>query len=355
MVGAAPLKVVLVGLNSPGYQSLALGYVRAYAQNDERLAGRVAFHTLDLDVGVDPWWVAFRVLGTQPDVVAVSVTCWNARAVYDLCRVVKHASPQTRVVLGGPEVTAIAESVLREHREVDAVVRGEGEETFAELLYAYVRGKSALRVEGVSGRDESGMPVSAPDRALIADLDSIPSPYLTGIMAPTEYTAYIETYRGCPHRCSYCFEGKGYGRIREFSPRRVAAEVAALASAPGVDAFSFIDPVFNLTDERLEWLTAIMEPYAARGVVLHTIEVDIERIDSKAAALLAKAGVVSVETGPQTVGPRALETCRRAFRRDRFISGVEALKQQGIRVECDLIIGLPGDQLSDFDEGLDFC
>ncbi|MBN2404884.1 MAG: hypothetical protein JXE06_04825, partial [Coriobacteriia bacterium] len=96
-----PMRTVLVGLNSPGYQSLALGYLRAYAQADSRLAGRVAFQTLDLTVEVDPWWVAYRVLALDPDLVAISMTCWNARSAHEFCRIVKQARPQTLIVMGG--------------------------------------------------------------------------------------------------------------------------------------------------------------------------------------------------------------------------------------------------------------
>lgn len=351
MSAGRPLRCVLLALNSVGYQSLALGYLRAYAQAEPRLAGRAAFQTLDLTADMDAWWVAFRVSGLEPDVLGISVTCWNARTVYEVCRILGRVRPECAIVLGGPEVGPIAEDVLREHPSVHAVVRGEGEVTFAELLVAFAGGGKAWRVEGVTARKGDEV-VSAPDRGLVADLDSLPSPYLTGVMSPVDGGAYLETYRGCPHKCAYCFEGKGYGRIRTFSDERVAAEVAAVAGSPGVRSFSFIDPVFNLTGERLEMLADAMAPHVAGGTVLHTIEVDIERIDDAAAALLRRAGVASVETGPQTVGAAALEACHRPFRRERFEAGIAALHRVGISVECDLIVGLPGDDVFDFLAGL---
>lgn len=350
-----PLKVVLLALNSPGYQSLALGYLRAYAQADSRLLGRVGFQTLDLTAGDDPWWVAYRVIALEPDVLGVSVFCWNARAVYDVCRVVKQALPDTRIVLGGPEVGPVAAEVLRSRPEVDAVVRGEGEAAFADVLDLARRGKPFTRAGGVTARDAAGEVMAAPDRPLIADLDAIPSPYLTGILEPREGGAYIETFRGCPHGCGYCFEGKGYGRIRSFGRERVEAEIAYLAGERGVRQFSFVDPVFNLTPGRLEWLSDTLEPYAQRGLALHTIEVDIERMDDEAAALLRRAGVISVETGPQSIGEAALAACHRPFDPARFTEGVEALKRQGISVECDLIAGLPEDTADGFLDGLRFC
>ena len=312
---AEPLKVALLAMNAPGYQSLAIAYLRAFAEADPRLTGRVAFQSLDLSSADDPWWVAYRIIAMAPDVLGASVLCWNARAVYDVCRIVREALPGITIVLGGPEVGPIAGDVLREHRSVDAVVRGEGEAAFADLLDLLRRDKPLTRADGVTARDGAGEPQDAPDRPLIADLDSIPSPYLTGVLQPREATAYIEGYRGCPHRCGYCFEGKGYGRIRSFSRSRVEAEIAYLAGERDVRSFSFIDPVFNLTAERLQWLSDALAPHAAQGLVLHTVEVDIERIDDAGAALLARAGVVSVETGPQSVGTAALAECHRGFDR----------------------------------------
>jgi radical SAM superfamily enzyme YgiQ (UPF0313 family) len=354
MTPVAPrLKVALVGVSSPGYRSLALAYVRAYAQEDPRL-GAVGFITLDLDTSIDPWWIAYRALALEPDVVAFSVVCWNARAVYDAARLIVAERPGTLIVLGGPEVGPIAEQVLESQTSVAAIVRGEGEATFAELLASHLKGRDLTRVEGVTARRE-GRIVSAPDRALIADLDSIPSPYLTGVLEPADGSAYIESYRGCPHRCGYCYEGKGYGRLRMFGEERIAAEIDAIATHPGVRSFSFIDPVFNLTDSRLTWLAEKLTPHAKRGVRLHTVEVDLERIGPEQAALLRAAGVASVETGPQTVGAAALATCRRSFDPQAFSAGVKACRDAGIAVESDLIIGLPGDTASDVVAGLDFA
>jgi len=346
-----PLKVALVALNQPGYQSLALGYLRAFAESQDKLRKRVAFQTLDLTTEVDACWVAYRILRMEPDVVGFSVSCWNAQAVYAACAILRDARPETVIVLGGPEVGPQAEDVLRAHPSVDIVVRGEGEVTFAELLQVLVSGKRAWLCPGVTARNGEEI-VSAPDRPLVDDLDTLPSPYLSGVLIPNKNLSYIETFRGCPHRCSYCFEAKGTTRIRSFSQDRVRAEIDAVATAPGVSTFSFVDSVFNLTPDRLGWLADALAPHARRGVHAHTVEVDMERIGPAEAAELQRAGVVSVETGPQTIGAEALHTSHRSFDAERFVAGVQALKDVGISVECDLIIGLPGDDAFDVIGGL---
>lgn len=353
-VSAPVLRVALVGVNQRGYRSLALDYLEAAIREDLHLTS-VATTRMDVDVTTDPWWVVFRLsrFDPAPDVIAMPVFCWTARSCYEIARIAKQAMPGVRIVLGGPEAGPLASSLLAEQPAIDAVVRGEGEFAFTELLHAYLRDGDPAAVPGVSARIDDRV-MDGPDRPPLEDMDSIPSPYI-GRTHATDGSAYLETFRGCPHRCAYCYEGKGSTRIRSFSWDRITADIDAVANQAGMRSFSFIDPVFNLTAERLGRLADILEPHAKRGIRLHTIEVDIERIDAAAAAHLKRAGVVSVETGPQSVGARALEVCNRALDRDGFAAGVEACKAAGISVECDIIIGLPGDTIDDVIEGVDFA
>jgi len=348
------LVVALAGVSSPGYRSLANAYLREAVKADSRLP-EVWVATPEFPTTTDPWWIAYQLLELDPvpDVLGFSVVCWNARTVYEAVRIVKSVRPDCFVVVGGPEVGAIAEQVLAEQPGIDAVVRGEGERTLPDLLYSLVRGGDPASVPGVTARDGERI-ASGPDRPAIEVLDSVASPFSAGGHA-TDGSAYLETYRGCPHRCGYCYEGKGETRIRSYSWERIASDIEAVASTPGMRSFSFIDPVFNLTPDRLEHLAELMEPWVARGIRLHTIEVDIERIDDTAAALLARAGVVSVETGPQSVGSEALAACGRSFDAEKFAAGVRACRRAGISVECDLIVGLPGDTADDVLAGIDFA
>ncbi len=349
---SSPLPVALVGVSASGYRSLALDYLHASALGDPRLD--VAISRLDLDVTGDPWWSAYRVLelDPMPAVVAMTTYCWTAAHVYEIARLVKAAWPEVFIVLGGPEVGPIPEQVLATQPAVDAIVSGEGEFAFAEVVRSVARGGDVAGIPGVAARDGERV-VSTPADPPIADLDRIASPFAM-IPQRTDGSAYVETYRGCPHGCAYCFEGKGSTRVRSFSWERIAADVEAVASTPGMRSFSFLDPVFNLTTERLRRLSDILAPHAARGVRLHTIEVDIERIDAEQAALLVRAGVASVETGPQTVGEAALAACGRPLDRTKFSAGVKACRDAGISVECDLIVGLPGDTVDDVVRGIEF-
>jgi len=339
----APYVVALVGISQPGYQCMANAYLREALKADTRLPS-LAIGTLEFDTSVDAWWIVYQILSAQyaPDIVGFSVYCWNARTVYETVRILAKARPDLHIILGGPEVGPIADEIAERLPQVAYIARGEGERVICDVIEALARDGSAKRLAYLPTRDP------------IEDLDALPQIYSEAHPPPTDGSAYVETYRGCPHQCAYCYESKGISRVRSFSWERIAADVERVAATPGMRSFSFIDSAFNLTDERLRRLSDLMAPFAARGMRLHTVEVDIERIDDEAAGLLARAGVASVETGPQTVGEAALATCKRSFNREAYLRGVEACKRAGIRVEADLIIGLPGDTVETVLESMRF-
>src|SRR5690606_16688595 len=121
---------------------------------------------------------------------------------------------------------------------VDITVRGEGEATFADLLMA-LRGSvgdgppdlSVLGdVPGLCFRLGDRV-VRTADRDRIADLDTIPSPVLTGLFdgfipAESNGAVVLETIRGCPYGCTFCDWGSAtLSRIRKFDLDRVFAEL----------------------------------------------------------------------------------------------------------------------------------
>ncbi|MCL5291132.1 MAG: radical SAM protein [Actinobacteria bacterium] len=351
------LKVLLTSFNScssPHHLSLALGYLKAYAMADSELASAVDIEIADFCTDCNPvTQVLFYLTGAQPDVVGVSCYCWNMEKVSDLVRLAAGVLPKTTFILGGPEVGPIAEEVLAKNDNAAAVVRGEGEETFTECLKRLAAGDTLAGVAGATYR--SGVEIiSNPDRPPIEELDRIPSPYLSGALRPLDGVTYLETYRGCPFSCAYCYENKGLRRLRYFSDERVDSEIKYVMSHPEVRTFSFIDSVFNLSKERTAKLVGWLSEANVHGAGLHTIEVATEQVDEETVNLFKKANVLSVETGPQAVHPETTANVSRHFDRDKFSAGVRLMEETGIKVTCDMILGLPRDNFFRFAQTVAF-
>ncbi len=179
-----------------------------------------------------------RIGSFDPDVVASSglATC-NTYLVARTLATAKKVKPNVLTVAGGQHFTATAKESLKEYPEIDVIVRGEGEQTLAELIRSVSEGKSFSRVRGISFRS-NGEIVENSTRPLIEDLDTLPFPgyhfvrdsirkYHFTMMAGSDIVyVIIEGSRGCQHHCSFCTQWRHWGgRYRFKSGRRVAEEM----------------------------------------------------------------------------------------------------------------------------------
>jgi len=132
------------------------------------------------------------------------------------------------VVMGGYHPSALPEEPL-DSPMVDVVVRGEGEETFREL----VAGSSPEDIAGLSFRSGAGF-VHNPDRPLIDDLDALPLPIRDirpqryGLGGPDYHTDTIYASRGCRAKCSFCANHLVGKTWRKRSNERVLEELLTI-------------------------------------------------------------------------------------------------------------------------------
>jgi radical SAM superfamily enzyme YgiQ (UPF0313 family) len=341
-------RVILLSFNWANHFSLALGYLKAYAQKDNFILKNTEIDIADFDTEThDARQLVYYLSQSKPDIIGFSCYCWNINKVLETMRIVKTIYPNVKIVLGGPEVGPISSKYLKENPFIDVIVKEEGEVTFAELLKYYL-GKGRLeQIQGISYR-ANGQVFENPDRPLIEELGEIPSPYLEGILIPRDKVTYIETFRGCIFRCSYCFEGKNFPRPRFFPEDRVKREIEFIMSHPEIKSFHFVDPIFNLKKERLQKIAEMLSASNRFETELRTVEIIAEFVDEETIDLFKKANVKSVETGPQTVNKDTLKNVNRYFDEEKFRRGIRLLEDNGIEVLTDLIIGLPGDTFLKF-------
>jgi radical SAM superfamily enzyme YgiQ (UPF0313 family) len=341
-------RVILISFNWANHFSIALGYLKTYAQKDKYILKNTQIEITDFDTEIhDVRQVVYYLSQNKPDILGFSCFCWNISKVLETARVVKTIFPHIKIILGGPEVGPISTKYLEENPFIDVVVKGEGEVTFAEMLKHYL-GKGRLEgIQGISYRI-NGQVFENPDRPLIEDLGEIPSPYLEGILIPRDKVTYIETFRGCIFKCGYCFEGKNFPRPRFFPEDRIKREIEFIMSNPEIKSFHFIDSIFNLKKERLKKIVGMLSAANRFNTELRTIEIIAEFVDEETVVLFKKANVKSVETGPQTVNKDTLKNANRYYDEEKFKKAVRLLEDNGIEVLTDLIIGLPGDNFFKF-------
>ena len=189
------------------------------------------------------------------DLICISVN-WKARYL-KVCEYISQLPSDRTIVVGGREATENVEDIFQRCPNVDAVVRGEGEQTIQELA----DGRPWDQILGLSYR-QNGRLVHNPNRPLQPIEDIIPPdrslrrsryfPILRGIrLLPLEFDTILSS-RGCPYKCKFCtFSLNPLGQKRDYvsrSPESVVDEVEASRGK----MILFADDNFFVEPDRVE-------------------------------------------------------------------------------------------------------
>ena len=243
----------------------------------------------------------------------VGFTCylWNIQRTLWIAERLKEARPDLHILLGGPEITADNDWVLR-HEAIDFAAIGEGEQTFCDLLQAMrppnANAPPPMSIPGLFARRRSGMgdPVLPPPRRPLANLDQISSPYLAGILdAADEQMLLLETIRGCIFKCKFCYYPKSYDSLYFLSEERIVANLEH-ARRRGAREVVLLDPTLNQRRDFPAFLR-LLARCNPEGQFTYFGELRAEGITSEVARLLREANFTEVEIGLQSIDPRAME------------------------------------------------
>lgn len=178
-----------------------------------------------------------------PCIVGISVLTLNCGRAYELARKFKEIDPGITIVFGGIHPTVVPEEVLSSGA-VDVAVRGEGEETFKELVERILQGKKFHDIDGISYLRD-GAYIHNQDRPMIQDLDTIPPfPYHLFQEDLDRYPNFSGIFgsRGCPYKCTFCSSRSISGRkYRHHSVGRVIEEIKTLVRTYGQKSIFMMD------------------------------------------------------------------------------------------------------------------
>ncbi|MGO9567994.1 MAG: B12-binding domain-containing radical SAM protein [Desulfomonilaceae bacterium] len=338
---------------SPTNIPLAAGFVVAAleALNPQRILAQILGPEI-MDVFADQG-LAGKVADRRPDVAAMTLYVWNVERSLFLASNIKRRLPSTIILVGGPEVTPDNKWVL-EHPAVDAGVFGEGESRIGPVLEALREHQRPLGIPGTFFKDSGGVHVNE-ELARPWNLESCPYPYLDGRIGPSrDGTLFLETVRGCPFRCRYCYYHKAFHGVR-YHPSASVEEVLDLAYArdSGIKEIYLMDPTFNARPGFRNLLVSVTRRRDQKDLRLHA-ELRSDTLTRDDVRLLKEAGLVTAEVGLQSVNPAALRAAGRDVDPDKVSRGVTWLKEADIDVTTGIILGLPGDSPEGFSGTLEW-
>jgi anaerobic magnesium-protoporphyrin IX monomethyl ester cyclase len=314
------------------------------------------------------------------DPLFVGLTCMSGPQIrygLEFARRVRAERPGLPLVWGGVHPTLLPEQAAA-HDCVDVVVRGESELIVAALADSLAAGRllgGDRRQSSGGGKDEpfdglkgvtyadDGAIVSTPDAQLI-DLDAIPVELPYGLLHLDKYATlqagrvHMQTSRGCPHRCGFCYNTDFNGRRwRGKSPERVVDEMEALLRRfPHVKIIDPVDDNFFVDRKRAE---SICNEILRRGVKVAwraNCRFDyLATYDRDFVSLIERAGCMELDFGGESGSVAMQDFVCKEVSAEEMLTSVAHLHEWAPSIDpfVSWLSGLPGETYDDMTKTFD--
>ncbi len=363
------MKILLVAVNAKYIHSnLAVYSLKAYAKQ-----WKAHIEIAEYTINHRREQVLKDLYERRPDVLAFSCYIWNLDFLEGILPDLPKILPGAPVFLGGPEVSYETEAFLERHPEVDGVMRGEGEETFARLCECLLDNHRQGRrlVDGLeeipglllqNNFQRTGISEALPaenqkqdmnqKESMVCDgmsLDSLPFPY-EELENFENRILYYESSRGCPFSCSYCLSSIEK-RVRFRNLKLVFSELDFFLERK-VPQVKFVDRTFNCDRKRARVIWRYIKEHD-NGVTNFHFEVGADLLEEEDLELLSgfRPGCVQLEIGVQSTNLKTLKEIRRASDLEKLAANVKRIHDcRNIHQHLDLIAGLPYEDLESFEK-----
>ena len=290
--------------------------------------------------------------------VFVGITCMSGQQIHyglEFARKVRAESPSCPIVWGGVHPTLLPEQTAAS-KSVDVVVRGEGELVVPELANKLAAGETLDDVRGLTFKSEGSIKSTA-DADLI-DLDDIPVELPYDLLKLEKYPTlqsgrfHIQTSRGCPHRCGFCYNSDFNKRKwRGKSAQRVLNEIEyVLHKFPHVKIIDPIDDNFFVDEQRVKDI--------CQGIISNKIKIKwrancrfdyLSTYDRDFVSLLEKAGCMELDFGGESGSERLQEFVCKDITAEQMLQSVSNLRKWAPSIEpyVSWLSGLPNETYED--------
>jgi anaerobic magnesium-protoporphyrin IX monomethyl ester cyclase len=317
-----------------------------------------------IDGNVDPDFVAnaVRTAGAA-DVAAVGVTVMGGPQLVSaiaVSKAIRERHPALPIVWGGGFPTVCPDAAVNVPY-VDYAVRGQGEQTFVELLDALAGGRDMASVAGLTRRSDGAI-VHNPERKFSAASLARRLPY-EGLERPEQYLVHTFLGRrtigyqaalGCRFRCTFCGVASMFrGKTALLPAERLEQDLQFMRDRFGVDGVQFYD--HNFFDREvdmvplLEVLAKFRLPwwcYARADALVNLSE--------QSWSLVRKSGLRMAYIGAESPSDWLLHDIRKGTSSDQTMQAIETCRRHGVIPELSFMLAPPRDPEGETEKTFDF-
>jgi radical SAM superfamily enzyme YgiQ (UPF0313 family) len=277
-----------------------------------------------------------------------------------ISKALKERFPDVPIVWGGNFGSLYPAPVLNAPY-VDWLVRGQGEETFRELLEVIHAKRDPLSVDGLAFRLPDGSHHIGPERHWRGP-DELPAPPYHKIdvaqyLHPTILGRRSGVYQasiGCPFGCNFCGVISVFGRREKIqAPERTAEHLGFLVREHGMDSVHFYDNNFFLNEAHAREVAAVLKPLGLRWWCEARVDT-LGRFSDETWRALKAAGLTMVFCGAESGSDEVLVKMNKGTSTDQIAHAAAKCGEHGIIPEFSFVFGDPDEPQREIDNTLAF-
>ena len=337
------MRVLLIAVNAKYIHSNPAVYsLRAYAQAALGNQPEVGIEIAEYTINQNTENILADIYRHRPDIAAFSCYIWNWNTIQELLPELPKLLPDTKLWLGGPEVSFHAEKILAQYSQLTGIMVGEGEETFTQLVRFYHAPKGQLQdIPGLV------LPQGRTQPRELTDMSKLPFLY-EDLGKFQNRIIYYESQRGCPFRCAYCLSAIDKSvRLRDIET--VKKELQYFLDHK-VSQVKFIDRTFNCNAAHaLAIWRYLLEN--DNGVTNFHFEIAADLMTEEELEVLKqmRPGLIQLEIGVQSTNEQTLHAINRYMSLEHLRQVVDKIHSfHNIHQHLDLIAGLPYEDYDSF-------
>lgn len=291
------------------------------------------------------------LLAESPRAVAITTTFYvDPEPIIEIVRFVREASPDTKIILGGPFVFSTCAKFDATEQDyffglIGAdihIVDSQGESTLAAVLRQLQHREKAdlSRVPNLIYTTD-GKSFNRTPRAI--ENNDIEANTIEWSYFDRDYvqpTVYMRTARSCPFACSFCSYPSLGGEHVTVEIGGIMTQLRQLRDL-GVQNVVFIDDTFNVPLPRFKKLL--------RAIIADRLDLRwmsffrCSNADDEAFDLMQKSGCAGAFIGVESGDERMLKEMNKFASVERYRYGIRALEDRGIFAFASLVVGFPGE------------
>ena len=290
-----------------------------------------------------------------PLAVGISYLSPAEHVVKKIAKLTKSIDKGIKVIVGGHHPTHCCSEIM-EDKEIDFVIRGEGETPLLSLMRELKSKHPDLNtVPGILWRRDDATVITNPNALQIQDLDTLPFPARDAVIG-LDYKKFpfhrLSTTRGCLYQCNFCADkALWHGKIRQRSVENVIEEMLMLKkSCPKIKNLFFNDGTFTfnrpfvikLCKKMIEDHIGLVWGCSAR----------YDNIDLELLSVMKKAGCTLLYLGVESGSEGILNAMRKNIRVSAIIQKTDQIRRSGITTVVSVLFGIPGETRDDMEKTL---